>query len=297
MKKAFLILLIVGLCLIFVGGGVFVVGLAAAGWDIKAFSSVRVENNTYTESAESPLTSINVDYEIADITVVVGESESVSVSYPQPINRRGAYTSDISITEEGGRLSIVERSNKRGFMSIWNFSEPKVVVTLPAGRTLDLVLNTDVGDISLNAKDCAFGSVRLESDTGDISLYAVTATSAHVATDTGDISMHDGAIGGKLEIDTDTGDVELKGEISASEISVEVDTGDIDGEDGTLSADKIALATDTGDIDARLSGAQSDYSISVERELGKSNIVSGGSGAKRLSVSTETGDIEIAFAG
>ncbi len=269
MKTIFKIFLIVGACLLFIGGGIFVVAFAKADFNIRELSPTKSREEYYEET--STVTSLAIDYNVADITIVATDSEKLSVTYTCPYNRKGDLN-EITITEENGNLSIVERTKQHISLSFFNFYDHKVSINVPKDRVLDIKIQTNTGDIKLG--DGTFGKIDLDTDTGDITLGAITAN--------------------EIALSLDTGDVDFNGALTADTLAIETDTGDIDG-DGVITAQTVTIKTSTGDVDLTLSGTQTDYTIVAETNTGDQNIHTGGNGEKKLSVTCSTGDIEIDF--
>ncbi len=269
MKKIFKRFLILGACLSFIGGGIFLGAFAKADFDIHALSATKTKEERYEET--SIITSLSLEYTVADITLVTTDSEKLSVVYSCPYNRKGDLY-EVAITEENGRLSIVEKTKQHFSLSFFSFYDHDVTVYLPKDRVLDIQIETNTGDIKIG--DGTFGEINLETDTGDIAFGAITAT--------------------EISVSVDTGDVDFNGNVIANALTIETDTGDIDG-NGVITAQTIDIETDTGDVELIVSGLQNDYTIIAQTNTGDQNIHSGGNGEKKLSVFCSTGDIEIDF--
>ncbi len=289
MKTIFKIFLIVGACLLFIGGGIFLVAFAKADFNIRALSPTKNREEYYEET--STVTSLTIDYNVADVTFVTTDSDKLSVSYTCPYNRKGDLN-EIKVTEENGTLSIVERTKQHISLGFINFYDHRVRVNVPKDRVLDITIQTNTGDISLG--DGTFGKIHLDSDTGDISLGAITATEIKICLNTGDVEFNGAIATSTLAIETDTGEVNFNGAITTDTLGIKTSTGDIDG-DGVITAQTVEIQTSTGDIELVFAGAQSDYTIIAETNTGDQNIHSGGNGEKKLSVTCSTGDIEIDF--
>lgn len=289
MKKLFKIFLIVGACLLFIGGGIFVVAFAKADFNIRELSPTKTREDCYEET--STVTALSIDYNVADITIVATDSEKLSVTYTCPYNRRGDLN-EITITEENGTLSMVERTKQHISLSFFNFYDHRVRVNVPKDRVLNIQIQTDTGDINLG--DGTFGKIDLDTDTGDITLGTITATEMNLSLDTGDVEFNGAITTSTLTMETDTGDVDFNSAITTDTLAIKTNTGDIDG-GGVITAQSVEIETSTGDIDLTLSGAQTDYTIVAETNTGDQNIHSGGNGERKLSITCSTGDIEIDF--
>ena len=314
MKKNFPKLLAIGIVSIILGSIVFVVGLAAAGWDTKAISGITTTEHAYEETGSVQKLSISLD--TADLTVVFDEdADKISVVYYTEKNKKDKPVSDITVTEEGGTLSITQKTFWTRALFLFNFEKPKVTVTVPKERTTTLKLETDTGDIKLLGDARLIGS-SIEADTGDIFVEKFDTDSLMLETDTGKITLNDGYASGKIGIKVNTGDVKLAGDISADKVEVTLDTGDLEffgtlasaslnittdtgdvecKRDGVINAERISVNSDTGDVSIRLFGKQADYQALIETDTGDSNISSNLTGARVFNFESDTGDLTVHF--
>lgn len=309
--------LLIGLLALIVGALIFVIFFAVSGWNFKNLSSVVVQNEIYTENSENKISTVNIDYDNADVEIVFSDVDTLTVSYPKTFTRSGKPASEIHLSDSDGELSITSESIWHRNIGI-NWVEEKVYITVPTQRACDLNIKTDNGDILVcGGEGSTVVSAFFDTDNGDIDteratlvsegeLYFTTsngeidagklyANKLTMETDNGDISLRGGEITGEVYIGTDNGDVELEGDLKAMSLKVETDNGEISLTNGTISADKIILNSDNGDIEAKILGRKSDYSISVNVSLGDSNIANTSGGTKTLEVGCDIGDIEIYF--
>ncbi len=316
MKKGLIAWIITAVCLLLTGGIIFVVAFGSAGWKFSAFTSVVVQTETYEEKEDSPISTLVIDFETADI--LVKEGDALSVEYPLIKNRRGKAMNQVTVQDENGTLSVSDEYTSWGHIGIWGFSDIILTVTIPKGRVLTLDWETDTGDITFAKGEYAFTTIDIETDTGDIQTGAatlvcetealfttntgdvdaenITAQKIIVDTDTGDVELQNCVAAQAIFIETSTGDVELSGSVVAPTVNVETDTGDVSTDECVLEAESVTFTTDTGDVEITLAGAASDYTITVETDTGRSNLSSGGNGSKKLSITTDTGDIQVRFA-
>ena len=314
MKKFFPKLLAIGIVSIILGSIVFVVGLAAAGWDIKAISGITVNEHTYEEVGSVQKLSVSLD--TADLTVVFDEdADKISVVYYTEKNKKDKPVSDITVTEEGGTLSITQKTFWTRALFLFNFEKPKVTVTVPKERTTTLKLETDTGDIKLLG-DARLISSSIEADTGDIFVEKFDTDSLMLETDTGKITLNDGYASGKIGIKVNTGDVKLLGDVTADRVEVVTDTGDLKiygkltatalniksdtgyvecERDGVIDAVRITVTVDSGDVEITLFGAQTDYQALIKTDTGDSNISSNLTGARVFNFESDAGDLTVHF--
>lgn len=297
MKKFFKITLIVGLCLLLLGGIIFVIGLGASGWDIKALGNTQVQMLQYTETEE--LNTIVIDYENADIKLNADKNaEKIVIDYPQFQNKKGKNLSTLTVTETDGAIKISEKMKSWGF-GTWDFTSPCVTVTLPASRSVAVTLLTNNGDISVNG-NLQLTSLTAETDNGDVSAKGATISCSgdiRVESDNGDLTL--GACAAQnVYLETDNGDIRIGGAVTAESVYAETDNGDISG-DGVIDGNALVFDTDVGDVTLTIAGKQSDYAITVENDVGSSNVQTNlgiiETATRSLKVKSDVGDIHIAF--
>lgn len=312
MKKKLKIFIVTGLCLIALGIVVFVIGFGIVGFNVSALSNVTSEMKHYQETDGANIHTVKIDYDISDIEVVFGDQ--LKIDYPKRYKKNGKLLSDVTIKEdkETGELTIKERS--RFTISIVNFSDETLTLTLPqdrmftlnikthtgditipaGGKYTSLNIDTHTGDISLGKSECTLG-LDIETDTGDVKISEFTGKYITVETDTGDVSVNHCTVLEKISLETDTGDIKTSGTVKTTDFFIEVNTGDVRLKD-VLDADTVFIKTNTGDVSAVLKGKQSHYKISVDTNTGDCNIGNTSEGDRRLTIDTNTGDIEISFA-
>ena len=297
MKKSLWILLIIGIILTLVGGVVFVVGFASTGWNYKALAATQVETVRYMESAENPLTSLTLDFENSDISVVFDETaESVIVDYPLLQNKKGKNLSKITVNETDGNLILIEKIDSWR-VGMWDFTSPKVLVTLPASRVYALAIDTDNGDVKLTGAGQTT-NVGINTDNGDIKITGIACENAiTLNTDNGEMFLEN-ITAKTLTVETDNDDIRMYGNILAEHIKMETDNGDITAENGAIDGKNLIFESDNGDIKLRLAGKQADYAILVETENGKCNVsptLNASPNSRNFKADSSNGDILLTF--
>ena len=318
MMKLFKKLLILALVLILIGGVTFTVAFAASGFNFEKMSGIKNNYTTFNESDGRTASKLNLKFESSDVYLKFDEqAEKISITYPEKTNKNGDKLSSTALTEAEGTISAVEKISYRNSLFLWNFNTPRVDVIIPKDRVLNLLIETDTGDVviegdatltalsietdtgDVKTKNSALtvsGTASLETDTGDVNLGKINASSLTIETDTGDVSIADSTVSQNIDITTDTGDITFVGAIVCETLKCEADTGDVDGEDAAVDAKTVAIETDTGDVELRLTGKSEDYETFVTTRTGDSNIASHKGSPRTLTVKTSTGDIEIHFA-
>ena len=269
----------------------FIAGMSVINWDFSKLSTVQYSVLTFEQTDEN-IQSIDVRYQSADIVVTVSpDAEKISVKYPVRTDADGKQAA-VTLKTEDGTLYIAESDDNFQPVSWFFGSIPPVEIVLPAAEYGSLHLQTDTGDIRIIDVTAAQGIV-LQTGTGDIELSGGRAESISATADTGDIRLSDVTAAQKITLKSDVGDLTLNS-ATAAEIEARADTGNVSV--SGIAADAITLSADTGDIRGTIAGKKADFTISVTTDTGSSNLQSGGSGAKRLTVSTDTGDIVLNLA-
>lgn len=269
----------------------FIAGMSVINWDFSKLSTVQYSVLTFEQTDES-IRSVDVRYQNADIAVTVSpDAEKISVKYPVRTDADGKQAA-VTLKTEDGTLYIAESDDNFQPVSWFFGSIPPVEIVLPAAEYGSLHLQTDTGDIRITDVTAAQGIV-LQTDTGDIEVTGGNAANIAATADTGDIRLSDVTAAQKITLKSDVGDLTLNS-ATAAEIEAGADTGNVSV--SGIAADAITLSADTGDIRGTIAGKKADFTISVTTDTGSSNLQSGGSGAKRLTVATDTGDIVLNFA-
>ena len=318
--KKWTIWLIIALCLIILGGGIFVAVLAVNDWDFSKFGGGRYETKTYT--LEEEFENITIDTDTADVVFLPSTDGKCKVVACE--EEKQPYS--VSVTDGTLNVKLVDERKWYDHISIFNFEEAKLTVYLPQTEYGKLTLTSTTGDTDI-PKNFTFASVDIQATTGDVKFLGSSLGNIKIAVSTGDITM-DGAQakgldltvttgnirlsnavceGIKIDVSTgksklenvacktlvsdgDTGDIELKNVIATESIYIERDTGDVrfEGMDGG----EITIETDTGDVTGTL---LSDKIFFVETDTGDKNVPQTTTGGK-CTITTDTGDIYIRIA-
>ena len=311
------IILWIGIALLFIGALIFAISFALSGFHFQFLSNVKTVTRRFDETADNPIQSIAINFDNAEIEVRMQDDiDTLAIEYPQAQNKKGENLSEIKVEETDGKISIVESYKWQAQLFSWNFTNPTVVLYLPAHRTYSLDLSSNNGEIrltqgALNASTislhtnngaitskqtdiaCA-GDVKIETDNGAITLGFIQANALQAETNNGEISLSGCSVSQTVALESDNGAIVFTGELKANEFIAETDNGAIRGS-GVIEANKITLSTNLGNVSAKLAGKKSDYTITVEYDLGNTNVHSQTGGEKILSVGSDLGNIQIDF--
>ena len=317
-KKILIILLIVFGGLTLLGGIVFTIGFAAAGWSFSAFNTVNYEEAIYTETQE--ITGISLEYDTTDIQVYFDETATqVRVEYADKYTKSGKLLVKTYIKEGNGKLIIKQERTRPFYFENYIGEENTTTLYLPANRTYALNMETDTGDIffygnatlngleletdtgTINLNNCTLtcnGAIDISASTGDIFLNNFTAKSLELETSTGNITFSgNSAVEGRVEIEVSTGDI-LLSHLSGESLLIRTSTGDVEcGRKCVLDFTSIQITTSTGDVYLNLIGKAADYSIQTHSNTGNVTLsgMADSSLPRQLTVRSSTGDIEGQF--
>lgn len=152
---------------------------------------------------------------------------------------------ELSVRVADGK-AIIELIDDHPWPANWFTADnQKVTVYLPFGDYGTLDIETHTGDVELNSLNLV--SLMVTSHTGDIEASSINvSTTAMIATDTGDTELYDSTLT-HLNAKATTGDISVS-RVEADSVQIEVTTGDIEVEDLNCQTDVQIKAT-TGDVD------------------------------------------------
>jgi len=280
MIKIFKKITVIAFALVLLGAILFTTAFALSGFSFSNLSGVKINYQTFTEDDSLTANKLYLNFECTDIYLTFDEqAERISVTYPEK-ESKNQKLSTVTCSQKDGSISIVENESKKINLFLWDFTSRRAEVTIPKNRMLDLVIETDTGDVEIKGNstltslsvetdtgDIDVSSTALtvqrnadfEADTGDVTINKIYAQNLNFEVDTGEITMKDCSATNNIKIDSDTGDVELVGIITCELIEIITDTGDIDAENAIVDAMTISTKTDTGDVKIKLAGKKSDY--------------------------------------
>ena len=276
-------LAVFGVIILLLGAALFIYGMSVIDWDFKQLSTFRYEYRTY-EAENDEIDSIFVDFDQTNVRV--------EISYPLTFDRADKQKTDVTVSAEGGKLTLREESRYNWADHAFNLNwvSPQTVITLPSSAFVDINVKTSYGDVVLAGG--SYGMLSLETSCGDVKASGFVADAATLQTDAGDVKINDADITKKLVANTHMGDIEAYG-VQAYEIDPHSDLGEIAVE--RLNSHSIRLNSSYGDVSGSIEGAAEDFKIDAKTDLGDNNLSNRTDGAKSLYVHTALGDIEISF--
>ena len=300
---------------IFVSAGLVLCGVAfaAVGFDYTALSTAD-ESSYMTRQEEFDAASvdkIDIGIDVDGIKVKTSSDGKIHLTCTDRDNLK------YYIDRQDGVLGIQQTNKERGsifrlFSFSLNFRNTDAVLELPEDFEGDLVIQSDVGDVTLTELTLA-GAVDISLGTGKMSSDGLNAKTVSVKSNVGDIKCQNWTVEQTLFLETKTGDVVLDNSTVEEDLTAQskvgkvkvkntqaktmaftTKTGDIVME--LLTADNYKLSTNVGDIRGSLCGEQQEYTILTATVVGESNPTSQkGTTEKEVSASTQTGDIKLTF--
>ena len=185
---------------------------------------------------------------------VLNQATTVTVYMPE-----GQYetlnvktdTGDVTVPEDFSFRTLRIEGDTADVVSLAGVSETAEFITDTGDLRIDhalmgdITMKTDTGRITFDSVSL-FGTLKISSHTGHVSLADLTCQSAEIETTTGKVTLTSCFVHGILDIETTTGDVRLEAS-DADELEIDTDTGDVTG---TLLTEKIFFVTShTGKID------------------------------------------------
>lgn len=276
MRKSTRIWLIIGIIFTLIGGVIFTVALSHMNFNFSRLSEKKYQTNTY--EVTDNFTDISIDDSTARITFALSNDGVCKVVCHE--DKKSLH----SVNVENGTLTIKEQDNRKWYDYIGiTFDTQGVTVYLPGEAYTSLLIDTSTGAVII-PKDFIFESISISASTAYIACYASASETVKIETDTGDITLSDVTVG-KLDLEVSTGRVTLEGVVCEDDIRIGVSTGKCMLDD--VSCASLISNGDTGDI--HLTNVIASGSFNIERSTG--DVRFEGSDAAEIYVETDTGDV------
>lgn len=230
----------------------------AGGWHISA-ASIRDRESTPTDVASevfeaAPFTGISLDVDLGDVTIAPGDDYLVEISC-----WGGGY--DVHWANAGDTLMIWSESSP-GWSTDGRGSE--ITVYVPGGAELSCL------------------TVLL--DLGDVTLAGLTADTAELDVNLGDVTGEGLTVREYLNVDADLGNVTLYGDLSGA-VEIDADLGDV----------TLGLSRPSSHYNWDLSADMGSITVDGQEHGGFSSSVTGGNGGTILQVDADLGSITVDF--
>lgn len=276
MRKSTMVLLIVAICLVIVGIGMFPLALAINHWDLSGLEAKKYEINTYdiTES----FTDISIETDTAGIWLYPSEDETCKVVC------RELESVKHTVAVKDGVLTIQVMDQRKWYdhMGI-HWEQPKVTLYLPKSEYGRLIVKSDSGEIQIPG-DFTFGSMDISADTSFFNIDASVTGTMKISGDTGNILLNSLSVG-SLDAKTSTGSISLSQVVCAGDIFLEVSTGRCRLEE--VRCGNLRSVGHTGNLTMEDVVVEENISL----EWGTGNVNMKASTAQQVSITTDTGDV------
>ena len=175
---------------------------------------------TKTVTVEGEISSISIDAETADISILPSNDKTCKVQLFE--KKKLPHT----VSVENGTLTVTKAEKKwYDYINFFNFKTPKITVYLPAAEYQKLSIKGSTGDIDIS-KDLLFDTMDIKLSTGDVEICGSATNMIKVHASTGDITLK-GVRANKIDITLSTGDTTLNEVECGGDICIKSTTGDI----------------------------------------------------------------------
>lgn len=180
--------------------------------------------NMDRDYAMSPQGTLKLNTSDAKVQITGSSRANAHVKIYRQVTTRGVVFGQeefsVDVIEDGGNLSIRERSNSTVVGMIgYHYEKYEITLELPQGASLDI--RGDDGDYRIRNID---GKMSIDVDDADVELSACKGDDFRFRLDDGDIVMDGGK--GRLDLDVDDADVRISN-AAFTAIQANVDDGDL----------------------------------------------------------------------
>lgn len=240
----------ISLILILVGVLIFVIALAAVGFDFKNLDGKKYQTNTYEINEDFNAIYVNVN--TTDVTFALSEDGVCRVVCYE--EQKLPHTASV----QNGTLNITA-AQRHWYNDILNFKHASVTVYLPKSEYASLTINTDTGDVQI-PDNFIFESIDISGSTGDVKCYASVSASVRIYVSTANV-FFERASAGEVDISVSTGDIVLSGVSSEGDVKLRYSTGYVYMTD--VSCKNLVSDGSTGDMTMKNVVASENFSITA----------------------------------
>lgn len=277
MLKRTKIWLIVALCLVFAGAGLFLIGMAKNEWRFRSLGTKNFVTNSY--EIEEEFNGVFLDANTADVNFKYSTDGKCRVVCFENVKEKH------SATVENGVLNIKAVNEKKWYDYITLFSsEPKITVYLPTAEGVNLNIEVSTGDVKID-QGLTFDNIDISGSTGDVECNASSVNQTKIHLSTGDIRV-DGVSAGSYDLSVTTGKILLKNVDCGGELKTKVRTG----KSFFTNVDCVSFVSTGTTGDVELNSVIASGTISITRSTGDVELERCDAG--ELNIKTTTGDVE-----
>lgn len=235
--------------------------------------SAPMEQKVYDLSGDYSRLDIQAD--LADIVIQPGTAASMEVSLEE------GYEME-QVTEDD-TLYLTERNYQLFWRKIIHFGSVRntVVITLPENVIEELVVSSDVSDVTISGQkirsisvkessadvilsDCEGDDIQIENTNGNVRLENITAD-LKAELQNGDLQLLDSS-GGSLYTTNQNGNIEASG-ADYSGIDAACENGNIDLK--RVKTDSVSVSNENGNVSLELNGKQAAFDYDITNSNGK----------------------------
>ncbi len=284
-------LVIIAIIIFLIGGALFGIALYNNGsFDFNSYV-------TKTNTIEEDFSSIEADLDTTDIEILPATDGKCTAVFTEQEKHPHSYT------VEDGTLKI-DAYEKKWYDHISIYTKhSKITLYLPKSEYERIEIEQDTGDITID-KALGFKDIKLQTDTGDVFVFASAENLCKISTDTGHITVKDITaesfsakrstgrlsienltVTGRAEIRGSTGNAALKNISVGGALDIATSTGKIVAD--TLTAESLSINGGTSKI--ALSDVTVKTSADIKNSTGDVSVT--GMAADSLAIKLSTGDI------
>ena len=210
--------LICALCLILIGGLLFVGGLASMDFDFTQLSTTQYSTHTY--EVQDSFQKIIIDADLSKVKFLPSADNTCKI-----ISKNTEKISHSYVIKDN-TLLIRDLDNRKwhDYIGVY-LDSPQITIYLPNKDYEAIAIETDSGDVII--KEVYATKMEIDTDTGDVKLTNCDGSRISIETDSGDVT---GTLrSGKLFLcSSDTGDIHVPKSEPLGQCEIETDTGDIE---------------------------------------------------------------------
>jgi DUF4097 and DUF4098 domain-containing protein YvlB len=276
MGKVMKIWLVSAVILILLGVIAFISVMTLLEWDFKRISSQKMETNKY-----------EIDESFADILLGVDTAEieflvsADSKAYVECYEREKEKHS-VKLSENTLKIELDDTRKWYDYIG-FNFTSPKIKVSLPIAEYRALKLEGSTGDVKLGG-NLKFSSIDISGSTGDVYCASSSLGDIKIKMSTGDVYLENVSTS-SLDVSVSTGRVDVIGAQVFGDITLGASTGKSNLKN--VSCKNLVSSASTGKI--ALENVVATEKLSIERDTGDVKLI--GSDASEIFINVGTGDV------
>ena len=278
MKKSTKIWLIAAVLLIVVGALILCCVGAGTKGDLGVLSNKKYETNRH--AIEEEFKDIVVKTNTADVEILPSEGGAVEVVCVE----ESKVKHTVSVKDGALTVEVVDTRKWYDHIGIFGMKAPKITVYIPAGEYGTLAVKASTGDVRMG-EPLRFDGVDIKVSTGDIESLASCKGTMKLDTNTGDVKVKNVSVA-MLDIWSGTGKISIENVTCEGEISASATTGDVNIADTACA--RFKSDANAGDIIMKNVVAAGEFSVT--RSTGDVRFEA--CDAAEITVTTGTGDVK-----